>query len=89
MKKKRNLLIASFALAAVLVVGQAAFASNDTGSARGGADSMMDGSAMSGNDMSGMMQMMGNKDMQKMMTGMNSPEGKEMTKACKAFMESY
>ncbi|HUC91518.1 MAG TPA: hypothetical protein VMS09_05725 [Paenibacillus sp.] len=98
MKKKRNLLIVSFALAAALVVGQAAFASNDKGGGTGGTggtDSMMNGSGsggmdsmMNGNDMSGMMQMMNNEGMQKMMNAMNTPEGQEMMNACGTFMET-
>ena len=93
MKKKRNLLIVSFALAAALVVGQAAFASSDKGGGTGYMDSMMNESGgmdsmMNGNDMSGMMQMMNNEGMQKMMNAMNTPEGQEMMNACGSFMET-
>lgn len=84
MVKKKNLLIASFALATVLVVGQSVFAANDNN----GASHDM-GNMMNGNGSSGMMQMMGNESMQKMMNAMNTPEGQEMMNACGKFMESY
>jgi hypothetical protein len=69
----------SFALAAVLVVGQVGFASEDD----------HQGGMMSGNGMSGMMQMMENENMGKMMDAVNSPEGQKMLNACGDVMESY
>ncbi len=84
MKNKKTLLLGSFALAAVLVVGQSVFASNDNTNSSGSMSNMRNG-----NDMSGMMQMMGNENMQKMMGAMNSPEGQKMMNACGTFMESY
>lgn len=81
MQKKTKLALA-FSLAMVLVIGGMAFASgineND------GMDNMMNGHGMLG-----MMQMMVNENMSKMMDAMNSPEGQEMMKACRKFMESY
>jgi hypothetical protein len=73
MKSRKTLLITSFALAAVLVVGQSVMASEPSGT----------------QGMGGMMQMMENEGMQKMMGAMNTPEGQEMMKSCSNFMESY
>lgn len=84
MKNKKTLLMVSFALAAVLVVGQGVFAANDNNIANGNMSNMMNE-----NSMSGMTQMMGNEDMRKMMSAMNSPEGQEMISACSTFMDSY
>jgi hypothetical protein len=78
MKNKKTLLIVSFALAAVLVVGQAVMAAEPN-----------NGGMMNGNGMSGMMQMMDNEGMQKMMGAMSTPEGQEMMNSCSNFMDSY
>lgn len=72
--KQKLLLLTSFALATVLVVGQISFASGDTGM---------------GNGMSQMMNMTNNDNMNQMMNAMNSPEGQEMVNACGKFMDSY
>lgn len=80
--QKKTMLLVSFALAAILVVGQVGFAAegnNDGG--RGG--------MMNGNGMSGMMNMMENANMGKMMDALNSPEGQAMMESCGNFMESY
>jgi hypothetical protein len=80
--KKKALLLVSFALATVLVVGQAGIAAeSDEKSPNQG--------MMNGNGMSGMMNMMQNENMGKMMDAMNSPEGQEMMNSCSNFMESY
>jgi hypothetical protein len=75
LKNKKTLLMVPFALAAVLVVGQAVMAAEPNN------DGMMNGN--------GMMQMMNNEGMQKMMGAMNTPEGQEMMNACSKFMDSY
>jgi hypothetical protein len=80
--QKKTMLLVSFALATVLVVGQVGFAAkadNDAGK----------GGMMNGNGMSGMMNMMENENMGKMMDAMNSPEGQAMMESCGNFMESY
>ncbi len=77
MKIKKLPLVFSFALATLLVVGQAGFAE---GSENNGTGNMMNGN--------GMMNMMENGNMSKMMDAMNSPEGQKMIKACGNFMES-
>lgn len=76
--KKKTMLVLSFALSAVLVIGQMAFASTD------GSSNMMNG-----NGMSGMANMMNNENMNNMMNAMNSEKGQEMMNACGSFMESY
>jgi hypothetical protein len=78
MKNKKTLLLVSFALAAVLVVGQAVMAAEPN-----------NGGMMNGSGMSGMMQMMDNDGMQKMTGAMNTPEGQEMMNSCSNFMDSY
>jgi len=83
MKNKMALLIASFALAAVFILGQAAIAAQSNSNEQQGMGNMMNG-----NGKSNMMQMMENEEMQKMMDAMNSPEGQEMMKSCSKFMES-
>jgi hypothetical protein len=75
--KNKLMLLSSFALAAVLVVGQMSFA----------AESGM-GNMMNSNSTTGMMKMMENGNMDKMMNAMNSPEGQEMMNSCHDFMES-
>lgn len=84
MKNKKTLLMVSFALATILVVGQGVFAANDNNSTNGNMSNMMNE-----NGISGMTQMMGSENMRKMMSAMNSPEGQEMMSACSTFMESY
>ncbi len=78
MKIKKVPFVLSFSMAAVLVIGQGAFAKESEGDRP---DSMMNGN--------GMMNMMENGNMSQMMEAMNSPEGKKMMKACGDFMESY
>jgi hypothetical protein len=86
--KKKALLLVSFALATVLVVGQAGLAAESEEKTPN--QGMMNGNGMSGmmnsNGMSGMMQ---NENMGKMMDAMNTPEGQEMVESCGNFMESY
>jgi hypothetical protein len=79
MNKKRMLII-SFTLAAVLVLGPLAFSVGATED-NGGMGNMMGGNGMSG--------MMENGNMGKMMGAMNSPEGQEMMNSCSNFMSSY
>lgn len=71
--QKKMMLIVSFALAAVLVVGQVGFAAES------------DNSRGMGNMMNGME----NGNMGKMMEAMNSPEGEAMMNECGNFMDSY
>jgi hypothetical protein len=78
--KKKLMLLSSFALATVLVVGQMSFAA--------GSDDNGMGNMMNGNGTSGMMQMMENENMGKMTNAMNSPEGQEMMNSCGSFMDS-
>jgi hypothetical protein len=78
---KKTMLLVSFALATVLVVGQTGFASESDNN--GGMMNMMENGSMNG-----MMKMMENGNMNKMMEAMNSPEGQEMMNACSKFMES-
>jgi hypothetical protein len=78
--KKKMLLLVSFALAAVLVVGQIGFAAEP-----GNSNGMGMGSMMNGN---GMNKMMENGSMNKMMDAMNSSEGQAMMDSCGSFMES-
>jgi hypothetical protein len=80
MRNKKTLLIVSFALAAVLVAGQAVFAAESD-------DRNGMGNMMNGNGMTGMMKMMENGNMQKMMNAMNSPEGQGMMETCGNFMD--
>lgn len=77
--RKKTMLLVSFALAAVLIVGQVGFSAE---SEREGSK----GGMMNGN---GMMNMMENENMDNMMDSMNSPEGEAMTESCGNFMESY
>jgi hypothetical protein len=77
--QKKALLLVSFALAAVLVVGQVGFAAEPDNSK--GMGNMMNGNGMS--------EMMDNGSMNKMMDAMNSPEGQAMMDSCGSFMESY
>jgi hypothetical protein len=77
--QKKALLLVSFALAAVLVVGQVGFAAESDNF--NGMGNMMNGNGMS--------EMMDNGSMNKMMGAMNSPEGQEMVESCGNFMESY
>jgi len=79
--QKKALLLISFALAAVLVVGQVGFAAEPKDNNQG--DGMMNGNG------SGMMNMMQNENMNKMMGAMNSPEGQQMINSCGNFMDSY
>lgn len=73
--KNKMLLTVSFALAAIIVVGQMSFAAVSDTSAMG---QMINGNGMGqmmdGNDMSGMGNMMDNENMNKMMDAMNSEE---------------
>ncbi|MBF0706565.1 hypothetical protein IQ283_08070 (plasmid) [Alkalihalobacillus hwajinpoensis] len=95
MRLKKGSFIFSFALAALLVVGQAAFAegaeNNGVGFSANGNNMMgnMDGNGMmnmmNGN---GMTKMMENGNMSSMMNAMNSPQGEKMIEACGDFMES-
>ncbi|MBF0706666.1 hypothetical protein IQ283_08585 (plasmid) [Alkalihalobacillus hwajinpoensis] len=95
MRLKKGSFIFSFALAALLVVGQAAFAegaeNNGVGFSANGNNMMgnMDGNSMmnmmNGN---GMTKMMENGNMSSMMNAMNSPQGEKMIEACGNFMES-
>lgn len=78
--QKKTMLLVSFALAAILVVGQVGFAA-ETENKGGG--------MMNGNGMGGMMNMMENENMGKMMEAMNSPEGEAMMESCSNFMETY
>lgn len=71
--RKKSLLIVSFALAAVLVIGQVGFAAESDNS-RG---------------MGGMMNMMENGNMGKMMEAMNSPEGEAMMNECGNYMDTH
>jgi hypothetical protein len=80
MQKKTKLGL-SFALAAVLVVGQIGFAEEDNNKDNGGMGNMMNGN--------GMTKMMENENMGNMMDAMNSPQGQKMMNACGDFMESY
>jgi hypothetical protein len=77
-KIKKLSFVFSFALATLLVVGQAGFAE--------GSDNNGMGNMMNGNGMSNMME---NGNMSNMMNAMNSPKGQEMMNACGDFMESY
>ena len=104
MRLKKGSFIFSFALAALLVVGQAAFAegaeNNGVGFSANGNNMMgnMDGNGMmnmmNGNGMmnmmngNGMTKMMENGNMSSMMNAMNSPQGEKMIEACGDFMES-
>ena len=81
--RKKAMLVLSFALAAILVLGPMAF---PTGATEGNSGI---GNMMNGNGMSGMAKMMENGNMSKMMEAMNSPEGQEMMNACSNFMSSY
>lgn len=88
--RKKSMLLVSFALAAVLVVGQVGYAAEaDKGDGQG---------TMNENGMSGMMNMMENENtgkmmenegMGKMMDAMSSPEGQAMMESCGNSMESY
>jgi len=80
--QKKTLLLISFALAAILVVGQVGFAAEPKDNNQG-ANNMMNGNG------SGMMNMMQNENTNKMMDGMNSPEGQQMIDSCGNFMDSY
>lgn len=94
MRLKKGSFIFSFALAALLVVGQAAFAegaeNNGVGVSANGNNMMgnMDGNGMmnmmNGN---GMTKMMENGNMSSMMNAMNSPQGEKMIEACGDIME--
>jgi hypothetical protein len=78
--QKKTMLLISFALAAILVVGQTGFAAeSDPGN----------GGMMNGNGMGDMMKMMQNENMGKMMDAMNTPEGEAMMESCSTFLESY
>lgn len=79
--KKKLPFVLSFALAALVVIGQAGFAHGPDND--GGASNMMNGNGM------GMMSMMGNGQMSEMMDAMNSPEGKKMIESCTNFMQSF
>lgn len=81
MQNKKLMLIMSFALAAVLVVGGVAYAHSSDGSGGVG--------MMNGNGMSNMMDNMMGEGMGDMMEAMNSPEGQAMMEACHNFMSSY
>jgi hypothetical protein len=85
MNKKRMLII-SFTLAAVLVVGPLAFSVGATED-NGGMGNMM-GGMMNGNGSNGMMNMMENESMGKMMEAIDSPEGQAMIEGCGNFMSS-
>ncbi|MCY9659514.1 hypothetical protein P5G65_23700 [Paenibacillus chondroitinus] len=74
--KKKTIFIASFALLAVLAVGQIGFAAGTKD--KDGQD----------NTSKGMYEMMQNGNMDKMMQSMHSPEGEKMMKACDEFMDS-
>jgi|HigsolmetaGSP11D_1036233.scaffolds.fasta_scaffold42192_1 hypothetical protein len=80
--QKKKLLMISFGLAAILVVGQISFAAGSNDGL--GTDGMMSNSGMSN-----MMKMMEDPNMTRMMTAMNSPEGQKMMNACSTFMNSY
>lgn len=81
--QKKTMLLVSFALAAVLVVGQVGFATEPDNNGGGM------GSIMNGNGMSRMMNMTDNENMDKMKGAINSPEGQAMIESCGNFMESY
>jgi hypothetical protein len=81
--QKKRLLIISFTLAAVLVMGPLAFSVGAT------EDNSGMGNMMNGNGMNGMMNMMENGNMDKMMEAMNSEAGQEMMNSCSNFMSSY
>lgn len=85
MKNKKTLLVVSFALAAILVIGQEVIAANSNDN--NGISSNMS-NMMNEDGIPGMTQMMGNENVQKMISAMNSPEGQEMMSACSTFMES-
>lgn len=74
--KQKLLMLTSFALATVLVVGQVSFASGDNVPGNG-------------NGMAQMMNVMNNDNMNQMMNAMNSKEGQEMINSCGNFMGSY
>jgi hypothetical protein len=78
--QKKRLLIISFTLAAVFVMGPLAFSVGATED-NGGMGNMMNGN--------GMMNMMENGNMGKMMEAMNSEAGQEMMNSCSNFMSSY
>jgi hypothetical protein len=76
--RKKTLLLVSFALATVLVVGQVGFAAESDDFS--GMMNMMNGNGMSA--------MMENESMNKMMNNINTPEGQEMINSCGKFMDS-
>lgn len=80
--KKKLPFVLSFALAALIVIGQASFA-------KGGSDDSNMGNMMNMMNGNGMAQMMENGTMTKMMNAMNSPEGKKMISDCQNFMNKY
>lgn len=84
MYNKKKMLIISFALSSLIVVGGTAFASPSEGSTSMG---MMSG-MMNGNG-DGMMNMMNGNGMSNMMEAINSPEGQEMIDGCQDFISSY
>lgn len=76
MKKKSTMLIFSFALSTLLVVGTLGF--SPTSQANENSGGMMN-----------MMNMMNGNGIMHMMEAMNSPEGQEMMESCSEFMTSY
>jgi hypothetical protein len=73
MKKKSTMLVFSFALSTLLVVGTLGFSPTSEANENSG----------------GMMNMMNGNGMMNMMEAMNSPEGQEMMESCSKFMSSY
>ncbi|WP_227935942.1 hypothetical protein [Alkalihalobacillus deserti] len=73
MQKKSTMLIFSFALSTLFVVGTLGFSPTSEANENNG----------------GMMNMMNGNGMMNMMEAMNSPEGQEMMGNCSEFMSSY
>lgn len=71
--QKKMLLVISFALATILVVGQVGFAAVPKDNSQGM------GNMMNGNG----------SGMNNMMNALNSPEGQQMIDSCGSFMDSY
>jgi hypothetical protein len=86
--QKKSLLMISFTLAVVIVLGPMAFSidANENGNGMMGDGGMMMGE---NNSMNSMMKMMDNENMGKMMNAMATPEGEKMMKSCGNFMSSY
>lgn len=77
--QKKSLLMISFTLAVVIVLGPMAFSidAKENNNGMMGQDGMMSGESSSMNSM------------MKMMNAMSTPEGEKMMEACSNFMSSY